>query len=93
MAGVARSARGWVGSRGLSIFLVFHFVCLCWIFFRATDMNQAFVYIAGFANWTAPELLKPLSLVLIAIGLAIHFTPRDTLGRLENPIEKIAKSA
>lgn len=87
--GVARSGRGLVGNRLLSIILVFHFVCLCWIFFRATDMDQAFVYIQGFANWTAPELLKPLSLVLIAVGLAIHFTPRDTLGRLETVFDKL----
>jgi len=89
MLGIARSARGWVGHRALSIFLVFHFVCLCWIFFRATDMEQALVYIQGFANFTAPELLKPLSLVLIAVGMAIHFTPRNTLSRLEHLFDRL----
>ncbi len=75
---------GWTRSHLLSVFLVFNFVCLAWIFFRARTMSEALTYIAGFANWSAPvELATPLNLALIVAGLLIHFAPRDTLGRAE----------
>jgi len=75
---------GWTRSHILSVFLVFNFVCLAWIFFRARTMSDAATYIAGFANWSAPlELVTPLNLILVAFGLMIHFAPRETLGHAE----------
>jgi alginate O-acetyltransferase complex protein AlgI len=75
---------GWTRSHALSVFLVFNFVCLAWIFFRARTMGDAATYIAGFANWSAPvELVTPLNLILVAFGLTIHFAPRETLGYAE----------
>jgi D-alanyl-lipoteichoic acid acyltransferase DltB (MBOAT superfamily) len=70
--------------RILSVFLIFHFVCLCWVFFRAEDMPRAFELLTGLANWSQPvELLNSFLLVLIAFGMAIQFTPADMLERLD----------
>ena len=40
--------------------------------------------IAGLADWSQPaQLVTPFMLVLLAIGMAVQFTPRDLLQRLE----------
>jgi hypothetical protein len=72
------------GPRPIAIVLVFHFVCLGWIFFRARDFQSALDVIAGLFDWSQTvELATPLSLLLIALGLAMHFTPRDLINRVE----------
>jgi hypothetical protein len=68
----------------LATLVVFHFVCFCWIFFRAKDMAQASEVIAGLADWSQPaRLATPFMLVLLAVGMAVQFTPRDLLMRLD----------
>ena len=69
----------------LSTLVIFHFVCFCWIFFRAQDMAQAGAFIAGFfSNWqNAPMLFTPLSVALVIVGVGINFIPRDSLNRVE----------
>jgi alginate O-acetyltransferase complex protein AlgI len=85
--GGAQSAAGWTKSKLLSIILVFHFVCLCWVFFRAKSMDQALTYLEGLFDWSiAPQLAAPLSLSLIFLGMLIHYTPRDMLGRIEKKV-------
>ena len=81
--GGRRAASVW-GPKPVAIILVFHFVCLGWIFFRARDFGTALEVIAGLANWsTTAELATPLTLLLLALGLAMHFTPRDLIHRVE----------
>ena len=68
--------------KGLSIIFVFHFVCLCWIFFRAKDFARVEEMISGLADWSAPtQLLTPFLAILLLLGIAMHFTPRDLLIR------------
>ena len=70
--------------RALAILFTFHFVCLCWIVFRADSATRAFDFIAGLANWSQPAtLLTPFLGSLIAFGLMIQFTPGDMLERLD----------
>ncbi|HEX3863810.1 MAG TPA: MBOAT family protein [Stellaceae bacterium] len=61
----------------VATFVVFHFVCLAWIFFRAEDFEVARLYLAGFgAGWhDGVQQAKPFTVALIAIGLAGQFTP------------------
>ena len=82
---IARGGAPLFRSPLLSTLFVFHFVCFCWIFFRAQDMDRAGAYIAGFAtNWQdGPLLFTPLSVMLVALGIAINFIPRDSLNRVE----------
>jgi D-alanyl-lipoteichoic acid acyltransferase DltB (MBOAT superfamily) len=93
----ARNRRGgdlsW-GPKPIAIVLVFHFVCLGWIFFRARDFASATDFIAGLANWeAAPELAAPLSLILIGLGLLMHFTPRDLIHDFETLVWRMPGAA
>ena len=71
--------------------IVFHFVCLGWIFFRAEDFEIARLYLCGFADgWgDGPQQAEPFTVALIVLGLTGQFTPTawfersaDLLGRL-----------
>jgi alginate O-acetyltransferase complex protein AlgI len=76
--------------RALAVLFIFHFVCLCWIFFRADNAARAFEYLAGLANWSQPAtLLSPFLGLLIAFGLLIQFTPADMVERLDRLYHRI----
>ena len=81
---VERMLEPWIGRRALSpaakiiaTLIVFHFVCLAWIFFRAEDFAVASLYIGGLASgWgEGVQQAGPFVVALIAIGLAGQFTP------------------
>ena len=63
--------------RAVAIVLVFHFVCLAWIFFRAEDFEVARLFIAGlFAGWAGGvQQAGPFVVGLIALGMAGQFLP------------------
>jgi D-alanyl-lipoteichoic acid acyltransferase DltB (MBOAT superfamily) len=76
-------------SKIISVFLVFHFVCLCWIFFRSgaaanslspTEITYAVLgQIGSSLNWQlAGEIARGYGAVvsLIALSLLLHFLPR-----------------
>lgn len=65
------------------IFLTFHFVCFCWIFFRAANittvgemLNQIFF---NFNAALFPEVIEAYKVVmmLMVIGYLLHFIPRE----------------
>ncbi len=62
---------------------VFHYVCLCWIFFRAENFQAATIYLGALAH-LQPGLqqLTPFTLGLILLGMSLHFWPQDLLQRL-----------
>jgi D-alanyl-lipoteichoic acid acyltransferase DltB (MBOAT superfamily) len=73
--------------------LVFHFVCLAWVFFRAEDFDVAWLYLCGLGSgWTAGlQQAHPFTVALILLGLIGQFTSpalfersADALGRLPN---------
>jgi D-alanyl-lipoteichoic acid acyltransferase DltB (MBOAT superfamily) len=81
---VERMLEPWIGRRALSpiakvvaTLIVFHFVCLAWIFFRAEDFAMASLYIGGLASGWGGGLQQagPFVVALIALGLAGQFTP------------------
>ena len=81
---VERMLEPWLGrrsrspaARALATFIVFHFVCLAWIFFRAEDFEVARLYLAGFgAGWgEGLQQAGPTMVALIALGMATQFTP------------------
>jgi hypothetical protein len=65
----------------LSWLLTFHFVCFCWIFFRADTMNvvgQVLTQIAFHFNGNIILdfiLGYPVVLAMMLIGFLFHFTP------------------
>ncbi len=64
LVGRRSAAPSGFGRRLLSRLLVFHLVCLAWLFFRAESLGQAFQMLGGLAN---PELGSPMVLLEVAI--------------------------
>ena len=88
---VERVLEPWIGRRALSpaakiiaTLIVFHFVCLAWIFFRAEDFAVASLYIGGLASgWgEGVQQAGPFVVALIAIGLVGQFTPDALFDRV-----------
>ncbi len=77
--------------RVVGVLLVFHFVCFCWIFFRAEDMTRAGEMLAGLLDGSKHStLLTRFHVALIAFGLAIQFTPSDTLQRADRLVRRLS---
>ena len=61
--------------------LTFHFVCFCWIFFRAADLDTAMQFIHQiqyqftFENWMVFVENYKIALIMIGIGFIIHLIP------------------
>lgn len=72
-------SRGWRRVGGA--LLTFHFVCLCWVFFRQRDMGQAFDMLRRIVTDLHPELLTrviggyPAVFALMAVGYLAHLMP------------------
>ncbi len=68
---------GWPALPALAgVVVTFHIVVLGWIFFRAPTLDEALAYLHGLGagDWRN-TLVTPLSLLLVALGLAIHAVP------------------
>ena len=62
--------------RFLKRVLVFHFVCICWVFFRAPDLPTALVFFKSFFTGAAGTgLITPFTALLLLCGLVLHFLP------------------
>jgi D-alanyl-lipoteichoic acid acyltransferase DltB (MBOAT superfamily) len=83
---VERVLEPWLGKttqrrigRIIATVIVFHFVCLAWVFFRAESLASAGTYLAGLATTHSGETqLTPFTLALVLLGLAGQFMPPDT---------------
>lgn len=66
-----------------STMLTFHFVCFCWIFFRAPDMATAGQVLAQIFTHFSTQILGEfimgyrIVLILMIIGYALHFVPKS----------------
>ncbi|MGB0647194.1 MAG: MBOAT family O-acyltransferase [Bradymonadia bacterium] len=61
----------------IRIILVFHFVCLTWIFFRASDLDLALEILNQLSQRTDTiEQLTPLTFTLIVVGFVGQFIPQ-----------------
>src|SRR5579864_4346728 len=95
---VERMCQPWLGQRSttplgrfVAWLIVFHFVCLAWIFFRAEDFTVAGVFIAGlFHGWGEPiQQAQPAMIALIVIGMAGQFLPPGSFERVGVAIERV----
>lgn len=65
-----------------NVFLTFHFVCFCWIFFRASSMETAGDMIRQILLHLNPQVLFDFIIgykgvvLLMFIGYCLHFLPR-----------------
>jgi hypothetical protein len=72
------------GRQALRIVLVLHFVCLCWVFFRAKDMTAAGDLLGQLADWSAaPQLVTPFLVGLVILGLLMQATLANLLQWLD----------
>lgn len=58
--------------------ITFHLVCLGWIFFRATSLDNAFDILAQLLEPGPLTVITPLLVLLIVIGIGIQYVPRST---------------
>jgi D-alanyl-lipoteichoic acid acyltransferase DltB (MBOAT superfamily) len=95
---IERMLEPWIGRRPIgmaarvvSVLVVFHFVCLAWIFFRAEDFEVASFYIAGLATGWSGGLQQagPAMVALIALGLAGQFFPDRLFERTAVALERV----
>lgn len=86
-----------------SVFITFHFVSFCWIFFRAKDFDTALAVLRNIAGlkWDPEkwqvlfEAYKPVVLLLF-LGFLWHFLPKsllNSMGRLFSAAPVIVKAA
>ena len=78
----------WVGkesvlSKGIGILLTFHFVCFCWIFFRASSMETAWQMIWQIVGHFSPQVFGDFVrgystvLLIMVLGYVLHFLPHS----------------
>ncbi len=66
--GVAGRVLGWA--------LVFHVVCVAWVFFRAESLDVAVIFLRSLWAWEPGVAhARGLTVGLVGIGLAMQFTP------------------
>jgi D-alanyl-lipoteichoic acid acyltransferase DltB (MBOAT superfamily) len=73
---------GWAVRRALSVILVFHYVCLAWIFFRAQTFDGALAVLEQLALLELdpfsdiPNIIPSIQLALAAAALSHLYAPR-----------------
>ena len=69
---------GWAVRRGLGVVLVFHYVCLAWIFFRAQTFAGALAILERLAalEFDVPNIIPAIQLALVAAVLGHFYAPR-----------------
>ncbi|HCZ35993.1 MAG TPA: membrane-bound O-acyltransferase family protein [Cytophagales bacterium] len=84
------------GSNVLSILLTFHFVCFCWIFFRAQDMDTAWQVLSQITNHFSPGIFFDFVmgykavLFLMVLGYILHFIPAPVEQRAEHWVTNLS---
>jgi alginate O-acetyltransferase complex protein AlgI len=69
--------------KAICVFVTFHFVCLTWVFFRASSLSQAWEILARLTalKFETGNLAPPVLAVLF-IGYLSHWFPKDALDRV-----------
>lgn len=81
--------------RVLSIFITFHFVAFCWIFFRNATLENSFVMLRQMFTDFKPELLPQLwsgytpVMCLMILGYMLHFIPDSWSQKCERGVIRL----
>jgi hypothetical protein len=81
--------------RAISVVLVFHYVCLAWVFFRASSFANALAILRQLAGAELDHAnLVPIVTTALAVGFFCHFFPdgsfrwlRDRFAALPPPVQ------
>jgi len=74
----------------VSVLITFHFVCFCWIFFRAANMQIAGEVISQIVNHFSGKIFfgfisgYKIVILLMLLGYIMHFIPRSIESKSEN---------
>lgn len=77
-----KSKQPTIWGKVIGVFVTFHFVCFCWIFFKAENFTQASIMITQLGtNFYAEGWPKFVAnyysvLIIMALGFVLHFTPQ-----------------
>jgi alginate O-acetyltransferase complex protein AlgI len=78
----------------IGVLVTFHVVCLGWIFFRAESLEAALGFLSGLTRWNQGAMTAPpFALALIALGLGLHFLPKQALDRLSVSVARLPAPA
>ena len=74
--------------------VTFHVVCLAWVFFRADGVGAAREILTRLVTaWGPAPLVTPTVLLLVALGLAVQYLPRDATQRLQHAFHGLGTAA
>ncbi|GAA4779245.1 MBOAT family protein [Olivibacter ginsenosidimutans] len=79
----------------LAVLLTFHFVCFCWVFFKARDYDTALVMLDKIAHkftlnvWQGFFGNYKTVLGMMVLALGIHFIPDNLAGRTIERMERV----
>jgi D-alanyl-lipoteichoic acid acyltransferase DltB (MBOAT superfamily) len=73
--------------------LTFHVVCLAWVFFRADGFGSAMEILGRLTAFAAGPAVALNVLLLIAVGIAIQYLPKDATGRLQHAFSRLSLGA
>lgn len=79
----------------ISIFVTFHFVCFCWIFFRAANMEIAMQMIRQMLFHFHPQIFLEFItgykavLLIMLFGYALHFVPKSLELKAESGVTNL----
>jgi alginate O-acetyltransferase complex protein AlgI len=66
-------------------FWTFQFVCLGWVFFRATSFSNAMAVLRRLSSWNgASPLITPLLVITVVFIIAVQFVPKDVSQRVQS---------
>jgi len=80
--------------KGLGIFLTFHFVCFCWIFFKSSSLADSKVMISQiFTNFDAATWKELFAnyhnvLYIMLLGFLLHFVPHSWEEKIKIALSK-----
>ncbi len=83
-------------SRIAGLFLTFHFVCFCWIYFRAADIENVNVMLRQIVlNFHLDVLFQFISgykwvVLLMIIGFVLHFIPENITDKVRTRIIRMS---
>src|SRR5207248_71770 len=74
-----------LGFGWLAVALVFHYVCLAWIFFRASSFDNALAVLRQLVGFETDHAnLVPIVMIPLAIGFLCHFFADGSFGWLRD---------
>lgn len=83
----------------IGVILTFHFVCFCWIFFRAGNMEIAGQMISQITTHFTPQIFLEfvsgykIVLSLMIVGYLLHFIPKEIESKAEQWFTEISLTA